>query len=137
MSLTSLKKNHGIFKAEFVRSATVGLTSTIANLATLGFLIELLDWSQQAANVPSMVVGSAVQFFGHRHFVFAAKAGKMSRQGTLFILGEGIGLLLNSLGFWIATESSTWHYAVLRVVVTFLVYVIFNYPYWKMVVFKR
>jgi putative flippase GtrA len=115
----------------------VGLLSTAVNLATLGGLIEWLQWSREAANIPSMLLGSAVQFVGHRHFVFRAKGGKLSRQGSLFLAGEGVGLVLNLLGFWVAAQVSAMHYTVLRLVVSFVVFVFFNYPFWKWVVFKK
>lgn len=118
----------------FLRSLLAGGVATLADLATLFVLVTMLHVPAHVANVPALVVGGAVQFFANRHFVFDAKNGALARQAFLFIVVEGIALLLNGLLFdralHLVPESL---YAIARLVTSNVVFLGFSYPLWRFV----
>jgi putative flippase GtrA len=117
-----------------LRSLLAGGMATLADLATLFVLVTLLRIPAHAANVPALLAGAAVQFFANRHFVFRAGSGALARQAVLFVVVEGVALLLSGFLFdramHVTPESL---YAVVRLVTSNVVFVFFSYPLWRFV----
>lgn len=121
--------------ATFLRSALTGGAATLADLGVIAFAVGVLHQRPTAANVPALLVGAVVQFFGNRAFAFRAK-GPLHRQAALFALAEAVTLLLNgALYHAVATllPLSTAEAVVARAITTNLVFVLWSYPVWKRV----
>ena len=111
----------------------VGASATVISMAVLVGLVRGLGLSPQAANVPSLVSGSVVQFLGNRKFVFSAIGGPVFRQSIFFALAEVGALLLNTFGFQLAMAHLNIHYTIVRLGVTIVVWLGFSFPLWHVV----
>lgn len=123
--------------ATFFRTLLAGGAATLADLAMVALAVGVLGVSPRAANVPALLVGACVQFFGNRHYAFRASAlaaGSIKRQIGLFALAEGVALALNgalyhAVAVAVPLDAAT---AVLaRAVTTNLVFVAWSYPVWR------
>jgi putative flippase GtrA len=122
--------------ATFARSALTGGAATLADLAVIAFATGALHASPKVANVPALLVGAVVQFFGNKHFAFRAGGGDLRRQAALFVATEAVALALNAaLYHGVASLAPlTPATAVLaRAITTNLVFLLWSYPVWKRV----
>jgi ceramide glucosyltransferase len=122
--------------ATLARSLLAGSAATLADLAALAFAVGVLHAAPRAANVPALLVGGAVQFFGNRHYAFRAASGALGRQAALFLAVEAVALTLNAalyhaVAAWAPLTLSTAVGA--RVVTTHLVFLLWSFPAWKRV----
>ena len=111
----------------------VGLVASIMDWLSLVFFVKALNFTPQMANAPSLIVGSAVQFFGNRYFVFKATSQEIGRQATEFILVEALAFLLNGFLFYVFVTWTPIHYTLARPLASFAVFLCFSYPLWKFV----
>ena len=105
--------------------------------ARLGGIDERLVGVDPAwARAPALMTGACIQFLGNRSFTFRAQAGRLSRQARLFLLFESLTLALN-WGLYQGLLKALPMLApeVLSFIGTFLVFVSFNYPLRKNVIF--
>jgi putative flippase GtrA len=122
--------------ATFARSALTGGAATLADLAVIAFATGVIHASPQTANVPALLVGAVVQFFGNKHFAFRARGGDLRRQAALFVATEAVALTLNAalyhgVASFVPLVPAT---AVLaRAITTNLVFLLWSYPVWKRV----
>jgi putative flippase GtrA len=114
----------------------VGLVATVVDLAVLAALVEVFALSPQLANLPALAAGAVVQFIGCRHLVFAAAEGDLRRQITGFAATELATLALNGLSFHLLVTFTPVPYPLARPVGTFLVFILFSFPMWRLV-FRR
>jgi putative flippase GtrA len=120
----------------FARSALTGGAATLADLTVIAFATSVLHASPKAANVPALLVGAVVQFFGNKHFAFRARGGNLRRQAALFVATEAVALVLNAALYHAVASlfplvPAT---AVLaRAITTNLVFLLWSYPVWKRV----
>jgi putative flippase GtrA len=120
----------------FARSALTGGAATLADLAVIALATGVLHASPKVANVPALLVGAVVQFFGNKHFAFRARGGDLRRQAALFVATEAVALMLNAalyhgVASLVPLVPTT---AVLaRAVTTNLVFLLWSYPVWKRV----
>jgi len=119
----------------FFKSNIVGLVSTVVNLGLLALLIDVVGLTSTQANFPSLAAGSAVMFFGHRHFAFAVAERPIGGQAWRYLLAECGSFTLNYVGFHFMSQHI--QYIAARMLVTFLVYVGYNFPVWKFYVFRK
>ena len=117
----------------FLRSSTVGLVATLADFAVLEICVRLLHVRPSTAKVFSFLVGLSVQFLGNRTFAFHATGGPLGRQVLLFCAVESVALTLNWLLFRYLAETLGLPLELANVLVTFVVYVGFSYPAWRIV----
>jgi putative flippase GtrA len=117
----------------FAKSSAVGVLATGVSYGMLVAGVELMGLPKSWVNACSLVMGSLVQFLGNRAWVFDAAHGKLSRQAPAYILVEAGGIGLNILVFEALTRSGLLHYAVARIVGTFLVFACYNFPMWRLV----
>lgn len=110
------------------RSALVGLAATAADMLALVVLVQVLGLPPTVANVPALLAGVAVQFFGNKHFAFRDPSRDHVRQGALFAVVEAGALLLNALAFHVLVQALP--YPVARAVGSALVYFVYSYPLW-------
>jgi putative flippase GtrA len=122
--------------ATFARSLVTGGAATIADLAVIAFATAVLHLDPRAANVPALLAGAVVQFFGNRHFAFRASTGKVHRQALLFAGSELVTMALNALLYqavatrWTLTPASA---VLARAITTNLVFLLWSYPVWRRV----
>lgn len=113
------------------KSAAVGAVATLADLAALTLMVELAGLRPQAANIPALILGLAVQFAGNKLFAFQNRTtDRLVRQGALFLLVEAVALLLNAALFHLLVTTTSIPFPVARVAGQALVYFGFSYPIW-------
>lgn len=116
-----------------VRSLGVGAVASVTDWVALAALVEIAGLGPRVANVPALLAGGAVQFFGCRHLVFRAGDGSMRRQLAGFVVVELATLALNGLLFDVLVAMTAIPYALARPLGTFIVFVGFSYPLWHLV----
>jgi putative flippase GtrA len=114
-----------------LRSALIGLAATAADLLALFALVEVLGLPAPVANVPALLVGITVQFFGNKHFAFRDPSRDYLRQGALFGLVELGALLLNAVVFHLLVTGTPVPYWLARALGSAGVYFGFSYPLWR------
>jgi putative flippase GtrA len=119
------------------RALIVGAVATACDFTVLTTLVRLASVDPAWARAPALAVGGLIQFLGNRSFTFRAQAGPVSRQARLFLLFESVTLGMNWLLYegllkllpQVAPE-------LLSFLGTFIVFIGFNYPMRKNVIFK-
>ena len=123
----------------FMRSLLAGAAATIADLSMLWVLVGVAGLSPRLANVPALLVGATIQFFGNRHFAFDAARGSIKRQALWFTLTEVVALALNGVAFDTVARHVTLDglgAVAARALISFVVFVGWSYPVWKRVFHK-
>lgn len=115
------------------RSVLVGGLATLVDLGVLALLIEVARLPATVANVPALVVGALVQFLGCRYFVFEPRGTELRKQAGGFAAVELATLALNGLAFHVLVAGLHVPYAIARPLGTFLVFITFSYPMWRLV----
>lgn len=118
----------------FARSALAGGAATLVDLGVIAVSVGLFHLSPRTANVPALLAGAVVQFFGNRCFAFRAQGGSLSRQVGLFALAEAITLGLNGVLYHAVVTHVTLGVAgavVVRAVTSNAVFVLWSYPVWR------
>ena len=121
---------------ELARSLVAGGAATLADLAVLTFSVAVLHLSPQAANVPALVAGGVVNFFGNRHFAFRAHEGSVERHVLGYTLVEIVALALNGALYDLvlrAAPASSHVYWLVRLVTSHIVFLLWSYPLWRKV----
>lgn len=120
----------------FSRALIVGGFATAGDFTVLTTLVRLAGVDPAWARAPALMTGACIQFLGNRTFTFRAQAGRMSRQAKLFLLFESVTLLLNwSIYQGLLKLLPAAPPEVLSFLGTFIVFVCFNYPVRKNVIF--
>jgi putative flippase GtrA len=123
-----------VFK--ILRAALAGGAATAADVATLTLLVSVLGVDPHYANLPALLVGGVLGFFGNRHFVFRAGASDPRRQFIGYVVVEGIGLFLSGLIFDLALRyvpHARDFYVPLRLVSGNIVFLAWSFPLWNRV----
>jgi putative flippase GtrA len=120
----------------FGRALVVGSGATTADLLTLTTCIRVFGMAPSFARLPALVIGSSVQFFGHRTFTFRARAGSISRQAKFFIAIEVATLALNlALYEFLLNRLRFLPPEGVSLLGTFVAFVAFAYPMHRLVTF--
>ena len=115
------------------RSVVVGGAATLVDLALLWLGVSSLGVSPAAANVPALLGGVLVQFFGNKYFIFAEHSADYVRQGLLFSAVEIVALALNALLFHVLVASTSIPYPLARLLGSAAVYFCFSFPLWRLI----
>lgn len=113
------------------RSLAVGAAATVADLGSLALMVHALSWRPEVANVPSLVLGLAVQFVGNKVWAFRDGRRDLARQGAAFAAVEAVALTLNALAFHGLVVLAMVPALGARLVGSAAVYVGFSYPMWR------
>lgn len=117
----------------FTRSAAVGLVATAVDLGVLALIVGALHRSPTLANVPGLLAGAAVQFWGNKYFAFEDRSPVVLAQATGFGAVTALTFLLNALGYELVVNTFAVHYLLARPLSEVLVYVGFTFPLWHRV----
>lgn len=112
------------------RSLAVGIVATATDLGMLWLFVAVLAIPEALANVPALLAGVLVQFFGNKYLAFGDRSRAFVRQGALFAAIECGALLLNAGLFHLLAVVLGAHYLVARLAASALVYVAYSYPLW-------
>ena len=116
-----------------LRSAAVGIVATGVDIGALFVLIEGLGVPAVWANVPTLLLGMAVQYVGNKYLAFGDTSPDHVRQGGLFLL-VGLGtLLLSAVGFHLLVTLTPIPYGLARPLVALVVYLGFSFPLWRLI----
>ena len=121
---------------ELARSLVAGGAATLADLGVLTICVAALHLSPEAANVPALVAGGIVNFFGNRHFAFRANEGSIERHVVGYTLVEVVALALNGFLYALvlrAAPQSAHLYWLVRLVTSHVVFLFWSYPLWRKV----
>ncbi len=121
----------------FGRALVVGSGATLTDFSVFTTCVRAFGVAPVTARVPALIAGACFQFFGNRSFTFRAQRGSLSRQAKLFVVAEGVTLLLNIGAFRLLfARISRLPPEVVGFLGTFLVFVGFAYPVRRLVVFR-
>src|SRR5688500_2997687 len=82
------------------KTLIVGAIATAADMATLAIMVQISGFTPQSANIPSLVIGSLIQFVGNRYISFhGAREGQVHKQMLGFFIAEIAALTLNAFLF--------------------------------------
>lgn len=112
-------------------SVAVGALATLVDLLVLGVAVEQLGVDPRIANVPALLLGLLVQFFGNKFFAFQDHSRAWVRQGSAFLLVEAGAFFLSAALFHGVVGSQLLPYLPARLLVQALVYLGFSMPLWK------
>lgn len=113
------------------KSIVTGGAASLVDMSVLVLLVEIFHVTPSTANLPALVVGSGIQFWGNRSFVFGVTgAHGWKRQAFLFALIEVASIALNWVSFYLLLRWTSVHYAMLRPVIGAVIYLGFSYPIW-------
>ncbi|GEM_PF-975223 len=115
----------------FSKSALVGIVATLSDLFLLFVLVDLFSLEPKWANIPTLLLGVSIQFFGNKHLAFQSKNTSPWKEGLLFTIVEIGALLLNAGLFHLGAVQYQLPYLATRLAVGLLVYMFFSYPLWK------
>ncbi|MCB9736734.1 MAG: GtrA family protein [Deltaproteobacteria bacterium] len=114
----------------FNKSLAIGVVATLTDLAMLWLAVTVLGIPEAVANVPALLAGVVVQFFGNKYVAFEDRSRDLVRQGAWFAAIECGALALNAGLFHLLAVVLGAHYLVARLVASALVYVGYSYPLW-------
>ncbi len=119
-------------RRSFARSLAVGGVATLVDLGVLHAFVRA-GVEPTVANLPSLLVGIALQFLGNKYWAFADGSRGVLRQGTLFALVEAGTFVLNAAAFHALVAWARAPYLAARPLASFAVYAFFSYPLWARV----
>lgn len=115
----------------FQKSLGVGALASLVDLLALVVLVDGLSLDPTWANVPALLFGALIQFFGNKWFAFEDRSRDYGRQGAEFALVELGALALNALAFHVLVTLVHAPYGLARILGSALVYLGFSYPLWR------
>jgi putative flippase GtrA len=119
-----------------LHSAGAGGVATLADLGSLTAMVSLFGLSPRVANVPSLLLGSLVMFFGLKRFAFRGRGGSARREIALFTVVQLVGVALSALAFDALVHhwplAQRW-YVGARLASSSVVWLGFSFPAWHWV----
>jgi putative flippase GtrA len=115
------------------RSSVVGVLATLCDLTTLFLLIRIVGLAAEWANVPSLLPGLAVMFFGNKYFAFGDRSRQLVRQGMRFLFVEAWAFVINALLFHVLIKEAELPFLLARMLGTCIVYLGFSFPLWTFI----
>jgi putative flippase GtrA len=119
------------------RSQIASLTATLVDFSSLIFLVEIGHVWYVAATATGAFLGALINFILGRHWSFVANDEAVRGQAIRYAAVSAVSLLLNSLGVYLLTDYLKIHYVISKVIIAFLVGILFNFPLHRSFVFRR
>ncbi|HET9990450.1 MAG TPA: GtrA family protein [Kofleriaceae bacterium] len=110
----------------FARSIVTSIFSTAVDFATLLGLTQIVDY--RIATAIGTIVGFLTNFTINRYWAFEAKEGALHWQFVRVLPVQAGSTLWQTLGMWLAVGSIGLHLTVAKIIVSAVVYLIWNYP---------
>jgi len=98
-------------------------------------MVSLFGLSPHVANVPALLLGSLVMFFGLKRFAFRDRGGSVRREVALFTVVQLVGIVLSALVFDALLRfplAERW-YVGARLAANNVVWLGFSFPAWHWV----
>lgn len=132
----------------FMRSSMIGVVATATDLSSLKLLMHVFGLHHDVANVPSLIPGLVVMFFGNKYFAFEDHSKHVVKQGSRFLFVEAWAFLLNIMLFHILMDNlfpkldevlpahDEDRAMIGRLLGTFITYFTFSFPFWTFIFHK-
>ncbi len=124
------------FLTSFFRSQTASFVASAADFLMLVFLTEIVGFWYVSSTVLGGLTGAIVSFYLSRQWAFERTDDKKRWQIVRYALVSGTSLVLNTAGVYLLTEYMGSHYTISKLVISFLVGILFNFPMFRYFVFK-
>ena len=112
----------------FTRNTVTSVFTTALDLATLAGLVELLHVNYVVATFLGTLVGCTSNFVINRHWSFEAADGRAHWQLVRFVPVQAGSSALHTVGVWLVTAIGGLPYLASKLVVSAVVYLVWNYP---------
>ena len=126
-----------------MRSSLIGVLATASDLTTLFSLMWFFDLDEKIANVPSLIPGLVVMFFGNKYFAFEDHSRHVVKQGTRFLYVETWVFIINVLLFHMLVKEWGFQHEngsllpyLARMIGTAITYFTFSFPFWTFIFHK-
>jgi putative flippase GtrA len=136
MSSTSNTNDKVPFMESFFKSQASSFVATMVDFAVLITLTELISVYYVYSTAIGAACGAVVSFFLGRNWAFRKKDGKLTHQASRYILTSVASLLLNTYGVFLLTETLGLQYIVSKLIISFLVGVLFNFFMFRYFVYR-
>lgn len=123
----------GLGEKTALRSAAVGASATLVDLAILASLVDAFGVGPRIASPIGLLAGIAIQFVGNKVFAFRDRSSGWGAQGLAFLGVEAGAFALNALGFDLVVATTGLPAVPVRVAISFAVYFLFCLPLWSRV----
>jgi putative flippase GtrA len=110
----------------FARSIVTSIFSTAVDFATLLLLDKVIDY--RLATAIGTIVGFLTNFTINRYWAFEASEGALHWQFVRVLPVQAGSTLWQTLGMWLAVGSLGLHLTVAKIIVSAVVYLVWNYP---------
>ena len=95
----------------YFRFGIVGIAATLTHYLVLILLVELGDFHPTIVTPAAFLVATAVSYVLNRSWTFKVR-GRHTRQFPRFVVGQTVGLLLNTGLMWFVYDLMNWHYQI-------------------------
>jgi putative flippase GtrA len=119
-----------------VRNTLTSVFTTALDFGVLTGLVELFHVNYVFATFCGTVVGALSNFFINRHWSFEATGARVHGQLARFVPVQAGSSGLQTLGVWLFTDKAHVQYMASKLIVAVLVYLMWNYPMNRWVVFR-
>lgn len=126
-----------ITRSSLGRSVVTSIFTTVLDFGTMIGLVELFDVNYVVATFVGSVVGFLANFTINRYWAFEAHEGAIGWQFVRVLPVQAGSTGLQTLGVWVFDRFIGLRYWVAKIVVSALVYSLWNYPMNRFFVFGR
>lgn len=120
----------------FLKANIASCLATLLDFGMMALLHQGFKLDVVISSVVASICGGVLHFMLSRTFVFQAYNEKPTKQAVRYMIIWIGNIFFNALGVYVLAEKSGVHYLLSKVISSFLVFVIFNYPMHKKFVFK-
>ncbi|MGW9022787.1 GtrA family protein [Streptomyces sp. NPDC055722] len=86
---------------EVAKFGVVGGSGVAVNILVFNFLLHVLTWAPMTATVLASIVAMGTNYLGFRFFAYRDRASRTRQQIVLFFGFSGIGVLMESVLFYV------------------------------------
>ncbi|MEV8032177.1 GtrA family protein [Streptomyces sp. NPDC086182] len=86
---------------EVARFSVVGGSGVVVNILVFNLALHGLDWAPMAATVVASCVAMGTNYLGFRFFAYRDRASRTRRQIALFFAFSGLGVVMESVLFYL------------------------------------
>ena len=121
-----------------VRHQAAAFAATAVDFATMIVLVDALDQPTSRATLLGAIAGAVVNFSLGRAWAFSARRGNLTSQAARYAVVSAGSAALNALGVFLLAPSGASHaYVLVRLLVSFAVSLLWNFPMQRGFVFRE